>query len=56
MSIVVFFLLLIYFERDGKESGLKGLLKEIGFKTLVEKLRRMGERGGGIKKEFKLKE
>jgi len=49
-------LLLIYFEGCGKESGLEGLLKEIGFKSLEEKLRQIRERGEGIKKEFKLKE
>ena len=45
--------MLVYFERGGKESGLEGFLKEIGFKTLEEKLHQMSGRGGGIKKEFK---
>ena len=30
-------LFLKYFKRGGKESGLEGLLKEIGFKSLGEK-------------------
>ena len=39
-----FSLLLIYFERGGKESCLEGLLKKIGLKNLGEKLRHMRDK------------
>ena len=63
MSIVVFplskiptfkslSLLLIYFERGGKESGLEGLLKEIGRKSLGEKLRQMRDKRRRNKEEI----
>ena len=50
-----FFLLLIYFERGGKESGLEGFLKEIGFKNWEKNCVKWGIRSE-IKKEFKIKE
>ena len=48
-----FSLLLIYFERGGEESGLEGLLKEIGFKRLGEKI---ASNEGEEEEEYKSKE